>query len=199
MPRRERKRRQADPDHGGSSHGPEDLLFRVDGIEVVEANPDDAAGLQALLEESSDFFELTTGLPPGSAEVQSLFTAVPGGKTYADKHVIALLPQSEGTVGVMDAVSNYPENDSWWLALLLLGPRARRRGIGTLVFNAFVDWAAAHGARNVYLSVKAQNEAAIRFWRRLGFISVETKASARLGANDSIVIVMRQQLILGER
>jgi GNAT superfamily N-acetyltransferase len=170
-------------------------LFRVDGIEAIEAKPDDAAGLQALLEESSDFFELTTGLPPGPAEVQSLFTALPGGKTYDDKHVIALVSRSEGTVGVIDAVSDYPANGSWWLGLLLLRPRARRRGTGTLVFNAFTDWAAAHGARDIYLSVKAQNEGAIRFWSRLGFVSVETRPPARLGAKESVVIVMRRQLV----
>lgn len=142
---------------------PRSLHFHADAIEASEAEPDDAPELQALFEESHEFFELTTGFPAGPAEVQSLFTSLPAGKTYRDKHVIALRSHEEGLVAVVDAIRDYPDAGSWWMSLLLLKPSVRGRGMGTVVFHAFMDWAAAHGARRIWLCVKAQDEAAARF------------------------------------
>ena len=77
---------------------------------------------------------------------------------------------------------------------MLLRPALRGRGMGTIIFRAFVEWAAAHGARDLFLSVKAQNERATRFWNRMGFTTVETRPLARFGAKDSIAVVMRHEL-----
>ena len=172
------------------------VLFRADGIEADEAVPADGPGLQSLFEQSSDFFELTTGLPPAPAEVQSLFVALPEGKTYDDKHVISLFSKPHGLIGVIDVVRDYPEPGSWWIGLMLLRPSLRGRGMGSRVFRDFVDWAAGRGARAIYLSVKTQNAGATRFWRRLGFQIEETRLPARLGARDSVVVVMRRETTL---
>lgn len=66
-----------------------DVLFQADGIVAGIVVPDDGPALVALFKDCADFFELTTGLPPGPAEVQSLFTALPEGKTYRDKQVVS--------------------------------------------------------------------------------------------------------------
>ncbi|SRR5713101_6121409 len=171
---------------------PRAVLFRADGIEAAEAMPDDGPDLQALFEESSDFFDLTAGLPPGPAEVQSLFAALPEGKTYDDKHVISLFTKPEGLIGVIDVVRDYPVPGSWWMGLMLLRPAMRGRGKGGIVFRSFMEWAAAGGARDIYLSVKTQNEGAFKFWSRMGFEVAETRPPACLGARDSVVVVMRR-------
>lgn len=45
----------------------------------------------------------------------------------------------------------------------------RRRGIGTAVLRAIIEWAGKTGAPSMYLQVLANNAGAIAFYRRFGF------------------------------
>ena len=53
---------------------------------------------------------------------------------------------------------------SMWTA-----PTHRRRGIGRLLVNQVLNWANSAKARTLVLMVTSGNEAAIRFYERLGF------------------------------
>jgi GNAT superfamily N-acetyltransferase len=53
---------------------------------------------------------------------------------------------------------------SMWVA-----PEARRGGVGRLLVDAVVLWAADHGAQDLYLMVTSGNHAAIEFYERYGF------------------------------
>jgi GNAT superfamily N-acetyltransferase len=169
------------------------VLFNADGIEATEAIPDDGPALQSLFEDCADFFELTTGLPPGPAEAQSLFIALPEGKTYDDKRVISLFTEAGRLVGVMDVIRDHPKPDAWWLGLVLLHPAYRRRGVGTRIVRSFMSWVTAAGAKEVYLAVKEQNEMAYRFWSRMGFTVVEVRPPKGLGAKESATTVMKRE------
>lgn len=48
-------------------------------------------------------------------------------------------------------------------------PAARRRGVGTALLRAGAEWAAAHGARGLYLLVEPDNEPALGLYARVGF------------------------------
>ena len=62
-------------------------------------------------------------------------------------------------------------------------PEHRGRGLGTQLMAASLAGFASAGVRRVYLEVTAQNEAAIRLYRRLGFVKVRTIYKAvELGA-----------------
>lgn len=62
-------------------------------------------------------------------------------------------------------------------------PEHRGRGLGTQLMAASLAGFASAGIRRVYLEVTAQNEAAIRLYRRLGFVRVRTIYKAvELGA-----------------
>jgi ribosomal protein S18 acetylase RimI-like enzyme len=54
---------------------------------------------------------------------------------------------------------------SMWTA-----PEFRRRGIGGLLVNAVIEWARPRGCKAVHLLVTSNNEAAIGFYSRLGFV-----------------------------
>jgi GNAT superfamily N-acetyltransferase len=168
-------------------------LFQADGIVAHEATLDDGLALDTLFEGCADFFDLTTGLPPGPAEVQSLFLALPAGKRYHDKWVISLIGRTGDLIGVMDVVRDYPDPETWWVGLMLLHPEQRGRGVGARIFRSFMHWAASHGAERVCLAVKEQNEMAYRFWRRMGFEVVDTRPPKRLGAKLSVVKVMQRE------
>lgn len=50
-----------------------------------------------------------------------------------------------------------------------VSPTARRGGIGTVVMQALLGWAAEQGAVASYLQVRAVNDAALRLYARLGY------------------------------
>ena len=170
-------------------------LFHSEAVAAIPATPDNGPSLQALFEDCPDFFALTTGLPPGPAEVQSLFTALPQGKTYDDKYVISLFDPLAELIGVMDVVRDYPNRGEWWLGLLLLHPDHRRRGNGRRIVESFVEWVAAAGGNEISLAVKQQNELAYRFWLAAGFHEVGRRPPARFGARISTAIVMNRKTV----
>jgi ribosomal protein S18 acetylase RimI-like enzyme len=52
-----------------------------------------------------------------------------------------------------------------------VAPQARRQGIGSAVMRALVGWAAEHGAGATYLQVRAANDAGLRLYARLGYMT----------------------------
>jgi ribosomal protein S18 acetylase RimI-like enzyme len=169
-------------------------LPTIDGYTLTHLTPENGPLMQALAERCADYFELVTGCPPGPAEAQALFTALPAGKGYEDKMVIGVFASSHELVGVLDVVRDYPELGKWYLGLLMLEPARRGQGLGERLYRAFEQWAAASGARAIRLSVAGQNGRAYRFWRRLGFVELERRPPARFGAKESVMIIMERAL-----
>ena len=54
---------------------------------------------------------------------------------------------------------------SMWTA-----PTHRQRGVGRLLVNAVLDWAKTRNARALHLMVTSNNDSAMRFYERLGFV-----------------------------
>ena len=53
---------------------------------------------------------------------------------------------------------------SMWVA-----PEARKSGVGRMLIDAIVAWAAGHGMKMLRLMVTSVNDGAMEFYRRLGF------------------------------
>lgn len=156
---------------------------------------DDGPAVQDLCERCADYLELITGLPPGSAEAQSLYVALPEGGSYDDKALIGVFTASgNALIGVIDAVRDAPEPGEWWLGVLLLNPAHRQRGLGTRLTHRLEAWMAALDARAIRLSVMEQNTRALAFWRRLGFVEIERRPPRLFGAKESVAIVLRRWL-----
>ena len=68
---------------------------------------------------------------------------------------------------------------SMWVA-----PTHRRLGVGSRLVGAIVDWARAEGAGLLRLMVTGNNQSAIQFYQRLGFV-----ITARIGPyrNDPLI------------
>ena len=52
---------------------------------------------------------------------------------------------------------------------MLVAPGWRRRGIGTMLMEALIDWAREVGAHKIALQVWPHNDAAIALYKRFGF------------------------------
>ena len=135
-------------------------------LRLLSGKADEMAALQAVLEAAPTYFHTATGLPPGPAEAQSTFTALPASKIYDDKRVWGLYAGNE-MIGCADVIRGYPVHDKAVIGLLLLAEAWQRR-----------------------IGVVEQNVGAQAFWRKLGY--VETGEVKHAEVRD--VIVMEKPL-----
>ncbi len=138
-------------------------------LRTLTGTPAEMAALQAVLEAAPRYYEAAQGGPPGPAEAQSTFTALPPGRSYDDKRVYGLYA-GDAMVGVADVVRGWNAPDKAIIGLLLLAEPWQGRGLGrafaALVLEALGEWPEIATAR---VAVVASNSGALAFWRRLGF------------------------------
>jgi GNAT superfamily N-acetyltransferase len=136
--------------------------------------------LTPLCEACAEFFLETTGLPPGPAEVQSWFIAVPPHGDYARKRIWGVF-EEEVVIGAIDASFGHPDDETFWIGLFLLHPAVRGRGLGPAILAWLDDFAAAGGARKIGLAVKRGYIAAEKFWAAQRFVKTR-EATQDFGA-----------------
>jgi len=156
-----------DRDQGGtlSDSGSDALTLRL-----LTGSAAEMAALQCVLEAAPAYFQLVGGAPPGGAEAQSLFTALPPDKGYDDKFVWGLY-SGAAMIGCADVIRGYPTPDKAVIGLLLLAEPWQRRGLGsafaTLVEQAIAGWSAITCLR---IGVALSNPRALGFWKRIDYV-----------------------------
>jgi RimJ/RimL family protein N-acetyltransferase len=148
------------------------VAFQVRGLTAVALDAENGASLEELFARCNDYFELTFGLPPGPAEVQSAFVALPEGKSYDDKFLLGMF-DADRLTGHVDIIRDYPESGHWTLGLILLEPDARSDGLGTEVMTALAAWVRDQGGSMLRAGVVAWNLPALRYFERAGFRAVD--------------------------
>ena len=78
---------------------------------------------------------------------------------------------------------------SMWVA-----PEVRRSGVGRLLIDAIVAWAAERGVRTITLMVTSVNDGAMEFYRRLGF---ERTGRTEPYPNDPAVVEYEMVRVVG--
>ena len=63
-------------------------------------------------------------------------------------------------------------DDTAYLQRLAVIPAAQRRGVGSVLVNDALRWAAEQGARDVFVNTDVDNVAALSLYRQWGFVSV---------------------------
>jgi GNAT superfamily N-acetyltransferase len=169
------------------------VIFKTPGYKAAILGNEDVAVLQDLLLKASDYNLLVTGKPPSPNAARELLADFPPGKTLDDKLALGIFEDGEVLVGVMDIVRDYPESGVWWIGLLLLDPAKRGHGLGEALYHSFERWAAQTGAVEIGLGVVEKNVLAVRFWKRLGFVTLEKKTHS-FGRIDQVVLRMRRKI-----
>jgi len=138
-------------------------------LRLLTGQPAEMAALQRVLEAAPDYFERVTGSPPGAAEAQSTFTALPPDTGYEDKFVWGLYA-GETMIGCADVIRGYPARDKAVIGLLLIAEPWQGRGLGR-AFAALIEQAIAAwpGIARMRIGVVASNPPALAFWRKLGY------------------------------
>lgn len=138
-------------------------------LRLLEGTPAEMAALQAVFEAAPRYFEAVCGAPPGPAEAQSTFTALPPGRSYDDKRVFGLYA-GEAMIGAADVVRGWNAPGKAIIGLLLIAEPWQRRGLGrafsNLVEDAIRAWPEITTLR---VGVVASNPGTLVFWRRLGY------------------------------
>ncbi|MBD2124246.1 GNAT family N-acetyltransferase [Trichocoleus sp. FACHB-262] len=151
------------------------------GYSVKRLTLDNAEILQKLYEQCLEFALLTDGIAPSPSAARDEFTALPEGKTIEDKYILGLFNSSNILVGMIEAIRHYPDDQTWWIGLMMLAPGQRGKGLGTEFYRAFERWVLAQGAFQVSLSVIEANEAGLQFWKHLGFSIVRKVPPQQFG------------------
>jgi RimJ/RimL family protein N-acetyltransferase len=158
-------------------------------LRALTGRPAEMAALESVLEAAPRYFQNVTGSPPGGAEAQSTFTALPPGKRYDDKFVWGLY-SGDTMIGCADVIRGYPARESALIGLLLLAEDWQHRGIGrafaTLVERKIASWPEIASFR---IGVVASNPEALAFWRKLGYRETgEVKPPGSGFVSDVIVL-----------
>lgn len=162
------------------------------GYSAKLLKPEDAAVLQNLYEQCVEFALLTDGQPPSSTAAHDEFDAVPDGKTTEDKYILGLFDPQNNLIGMIESIRHYPDNQTWWLGLMMLNPERRGQGLGSEFYHAFEDWVSAQAVKQVSLSVVEANKLGLQFWKSLRFEVIRKTEPRQFGNKTHAVYVMRR-------
>jgi GNAT superfamily N-acetyltransferase len=167
-------------------------MFQLDGYDVKRLGSSDEADLQDLHERCSDYYQLIEGGPTRPTSAREDLAELPPGKELADKFYFGIYATARRLVGALEMARDLPSPGEWWLALLLLDPRMRGRGLGARLLEAVNQWVRRQGGSAVSLAVLEQNTRAERFWREHGFIEEKRSPFTAATGLQSRAIIMRR-------
>ncbi|MBD9488593.1 N-acetyltransferase [Ensifer sp. ENS11] len=163
--------------------------FEIEGL--IEA---DAPRLMPLYQNCQDYVVLERGHPPDATVAIEEFQSFPPGRTEADKFVFGLKSGAGNLIGMLACDRNYPQEKSWWIALLMIDPAFRRHGAAKTLCDDFFSWLKTQGADRVELAVFAENEQGLRFWEGQGFEMVRTAGPVPIGTKQHRMEVLGRSL-----
>jgi GNAT superfamily N-acetyltransferase len=152
--------------------------------------PDDAIILQRLFDRCPDYAEIVEGDEVSPAAAEELFQSLPPGGSLSNKLVAGIFHPREEIDGVLEVMKHYPEENIWWIGLLLLDPDTRNQGVGRRLLEAFMDFARGNGGKAIMLGVVEDNRSAYRFWTQNGFDLVRKTEPRLFGKKNQPVSVM---------
>jgi ribosomal protein S18 acetylase RimI-like enzyme len=168
-------------------------MFEISGLTVIRIHRDDAARigeLQQLLERCSDCYELLEEAPTPASAATDEFDLIPPEFPRDDIFILGF-GDDAGLVAEMSLVRGCPNPDEWWMALFVVDPEHRGRGIGRRICDATFRWIASG---TMVLAVDEANPRAERFWRSLGFAETGRRDYTAPTESKRRVIVMRRPL-----
>jgi ribosomal protein S18 acetylase RimI-like enzyme len=175
--------------HTWHEYNPEYLIGRL--------KPEHTEALQRLLEQCADYAMLVEGEAVSPSAAQDLFNEAPPGRSLSDKFLYGVWDRKGNIVGVLEGMRHYPDETTWWIGLLLLAPQARGCGLGRKLVEGFTETVRSEQGGAVMLGVVEDNQAAYRFWLKLGFEPVRQTEPRPFGKKVQTVHVMRRNLTSG--
>nr|WP_253182354.1 GNAT family N-acetyltransferase [Aeromonas sp. DNP9] len=130
--------------------------------ELRRLQTSDAPALQRLFEQAPSYQAAVSNDPLSALAGEEELVACPSGLPLSDKHLIGRWEQGELTA-VIDLLRGYPNPDTAYLGLLLVGEPWQGSGRGQSLYLHACTLASSWGATRLRLSVIASNESALSF------------------------------------
>jgi ribosomal-protein-alanine N-acetyltransferase len=87
-------------------------------------------------------------------------------------------------------IARSTSQDTGWLHSLVVSVDHRRKGIGIELSKKLIDKAGSHSLKEIFLTVKPDNKAAISLYKRLGFADVKFEPHY-YGRNEGRIVMRR--------
>jgi ribosomal protein S18 acetylase RimI-like enzyme len=89
---------------------------------------------------------------------------------HGDRSICYLAWEGDRACGIAASFLDLEDVTKAHLVSMWVAPPQRRCGVGRLLVDGIIDWASARRAKTLRLTVTSNNEAATRFYERLGFV-----------------------------
>lgn len=144
-------------------------------LNLLQGEDTEMQDLQRVLEEAPDYFERGTGLPPGKAEAQSMYTVLPEGKTYDDKFVFGIYLNGI-MIGCADVLRAYPDDETTMIGLLLLSGKYQNMGLGSISYQKIEEYIQNwKSCKKIRIGIILTNDKVIPFWEKMGYCDTGMK------------------------
>lgn len=152
--------------------------------------------MQQLFERGADYFEVATGGPPAEDEAPRAWVAGPPSRSVADKRVVGVFERGR-LIGVLDALTDWPEEGTWTVGMVLLDPAFRGLGLGRTLLDRFMHWAAEAGAHTIQTAVVIDHEDGIGFLEHVGFERHRVVEGYQAGSRSTSIVFFRKSISSG--
>lgn len=156
--------------------------------------PPDLPRVQALFDRCRDYFVIAIGAPAAADEAARAFVAGPPNKSVDDKRVVGVFGRNEELVGMLDALTDWPDNGVWMMGMLLIDPGHRGIGLGKAVHSAYQGWARSCRAKELQTAVVSHHEAGIAFLKAVGYADLSTLDNYDAGAQRAKVLFFSKKI-----
>lgn len=161
---------------------------------TVTLRPVPAERMPAWVRRSADEYArdlVALGRPAADAQREAeagMAESFPDGRPRPGHAVLDVLDDAGAPVGYLwigPATDADPHAHAWWVWDVLVDEGRRGQGLGRATMLLAEEYAAAHGARTLGLSVFGFNEAARGLYESLGYGTTSVKMTKPLGPPDS--------------
>jgi ribosomal protein S18 acetylase RimI-like enzyme len=152
------------------------------------------AQLQRVLDDAPGYFCRVTGSEARRNEAETLFAALPEGRSMDDKSLLGIYENGE-MVGCADVIRAFPDSKKTTIGLLLIVETRQGKGIGRAAYHLVEERIVDRGScSEIVLGVVRTNDQALAFWSKVGFAPNGTVKPFSNGSVSSELILLTKRL-----
>ncbi|SHK26747.1 GNAT family N-acetyltransferase [Paramaledivibacter caminithermalis] len=170
-------------------------IFQLKNYKVKKLDFEkDLKALLQLCENCKDFYELN-GIESVNLETaKEIFKELPPGKEYDSKMVIGVYNDKDTLIGIIEGVTDFPENYTWYIGQMMISVDYRNKGLGEEFYRGFEKWAVMNSVNCIKLGVLEENTNGLRFWKRMGFRIIKKIDNFKIGNIETTAFKMENDL-----
>ncbi len=170
-------------------------LFGAANFRAFELCESDLPALQSFFDANPEYFNIVNGMPPRDDEARQEFDDKPPPEMPFDKrHLIGLLDDTGGLVGMANLLSDFLAGQVWHIGLFIVATALHGGGKASAMYRGLEHWIRSQGALWIRLGAVAGNQKAERFWEKQGYVEVRRRTGVQTGNHTSTVRVFVKAL-----